>query len=225
MEGMEQMNWQELTALLFTLIMTYVGYKVKDWTIRLKSKRFKLTDHQLFIQLLNTISEVNSWRVPLNRLVLKDALIIKLECWYNKGIEFAEQVENKRFNDMGIERAVAEWANKTIIEYNKQWKSAEINRIIISKINHRHQKKVDLFINAFTRIAHNNIYINEKLKFIAIFDALNVLLAETKNDFLDMIFMRNFNGELRGQKYKGIPLNDIEFQEYQNNKNKANDNN
>ena len=220
MNVMEQMNWQEVLTLLFTLTMTYVGYKAKDWLIRLRSKRFKLIDHQLFIQLLNTINEVKSWKVPLNRKVLQDALIIKLECWYNQGLELAKKVDNKRFSDLAIEKVIAEWANKTISEYNKRWRESQINEIIISKINFRHQKKVDLFANAFGRIAHNDIYLTEKLKFIAIFDALNVLLAETKNDFLDMIFMRNFNGELKGQKYKGIPLNDDEFKEFQNNKSK-----
>ena len=215
------MNWQEVVTVIFTLVMTYIGYKAKDWLIRLKSRQFKLTDHQLFIQLLNTLSEINSWRVPQNRLVLKDALAIKLKCWYEKGIELAKNIDNKSFSDFGIEKVIAKWANQTISEYNKKWHEAQIPQIIIDKINQRHQKKVNLFVQAFTRIAHNDIYINEKLKFIAIFDALNVLLAETKNDFLDLIFMRDFNGELKGIKYKGIPLNDQEFQLYKTNKTKT----
>lgn len=207
-------SWQELVTIILTFSMTFLGYKFKDLTIRLRSKRFNLTDHTLFIQLLNTISEVNSWRVPLNRDVFKDALIIKLETWYNTGIELANEVNNKRFSDLAIEKTIAQWATKTINEYNKLWKQAQIPTPIVALINHRHQKKVDLFTSTFARIAHNDIYVTEKHKFIAIFDTLNTLLAETKNDFLELIFMKGLNGDTIGQNYKGVPLNDQEFQQW-----------
>ncbi len=200
-------------------ITAFVGFKLKEYMIMWQTNKFKLTEHQMFIQLEKAKSEVKKWNVPENKLCLKDALLIKLTTWNKEGIVLAKELEkSKKLSNNKIEKKFLDWALKVIADYTKEWKKIQIPNGVIRIIESKHQKKVDLFLNALNNIAHNDVYITYKLKYIAIFDALNVLLAETKNDFLDLIYIAGFNGNLKGIEYKKTPINDDDYKKYLENK-------
>lgn len=219
------MNYQDYIAEIATFASTsgltaYLGYKIKDWFIAKKTNKFKMQNHQLFNQLKKARTEVNNWNVPENKTVLKVALKIKLNEWYSTGIELAKEIDSKDFkfkNSYKIESKIIDWAENTINEYSKKWHDKGIDTELIRIINNKHQTKVELFLNALNRIAHDEVYLTWKLKYIAIFESLNVLLAETKNDFLTLI-QKEFNGKTKNIKYKGIPINEKEYENWKKDK-------
>ncbi len=216
------LNIQEIVALASSSGLTaFVGYKIKNWLIVRKTNEFKMQEHQLFITLKRAKNEVDKWNVPENKLVLKDALKIKLVSWYDMGLELCELIEkNKRVSDNQIEKTINIWAEDVINDYTKTWQEIQIPKEVIRIIENKHQQKVDLFLNTLNNIAHNNVYITWKLKYIAIFDALNVLLSETKNDFNDLI-NNPFNGKTQGIYYKKIPINDMDYKQFLARKHKS----
>lgn len=74
----ENPGLNEILVGVLSLISIYVGYAVKNAKINLKSKKIKLYDHRIFANLRMTIKEVEAWDVPENKVVFKDALLIKL---------------------------------------------------------------------------------------------------------------------------------------------------
>ncbi len=208
---METISIREVIEIVATVFTTFIGYKAKDIYIWLKNKQFKLIEHEFFNEILFINNEIRSWKIPPNKQVFIDALKILLDSWYQKGAEFAQAVDNKKFSPFTIEKKTMQWLTHTIDYYNQKWQDAGIPKVIIDKINQSQQRKIQIFSAAFQKIAHNDIYITNKQKFIAILDKLLTLLIETKLEFYDMIFGNFFNGELKGIKYKGIPIHDDEY--------------
>ncbi len=188
------------------------GWLANRLLIFLKTNRISLLSHRLFADLLDSMHEISLWRVPEHREVLRIMLQIKLRCWYDQAKLFAEKLDKEvwSYNKEKLKLVFKEWTILTIEAYNQKWKDEDIPIQLITLINEIHEKKVAKFISFIDEAMLNNFYITNKLRVSAIFDILDTLLAEAKNEFLDYIFMREFNGRLKSATYKGKPINPIE---------------
>ena len=198
------------------LVFGYLGIKFKEYLIDYKQNKYKLEFHSLFGTLKSSINELKRWSYPANRQVFIDAFTIKADVWINSAKELAKKLDKTKIkNNSHLENIFNDWANDTIVKYEKEWKDAKINDKIIKAINKQHEIKVNSFIIEIKSIAHNNdAYITQKSKYIAIFDALKYLLTETKLDFSDLIYKKVYNGNMVGVIYKGLPVSDVEYSDY-----------
>ncbi len=217
MEYLEQI----IAFLLASGAFTIAGVKIKDWAIKFKTNKFKISEHQMFSLLTRAEKEVKKWDTPANKRCLKDALLIKIKTWHEEAIGLSEKLdENKKLSDSQIEKVFYKWALKVVDIYSLKWHNARIPKEVCVIIDKKHQNKIDAFLDTLSDKAYNSVYLTRKIKYIAIFDALCLLLAETKNDFYDLIFKEVFNGNCKGLDYKGFPINEDEFQEFIAKKNK-----
>lgn len=214
---MEQLK--ELLILALTFSFTFLGMWLRKQIINLKSRRFQLIEHSLFSSILTYIREIKSWNIKENRQVFLDAFIIKLKIWSKNFIKLALELQKAKYNNSKLELTIINTANTTISDYITEWKVKGIPLKVIQKINEKHNVKVEIFIEKIKAKCHNNdMYPAFMLKIISIFDVLELLLSETINDLNDFIFRNDINGYYKETYYKGVPINDQEYQIYQTNK-------
>lgn len=79
----ENPGMNEIIVGILSIVSLYIGYAVKNAKINIRSKKIKLYDHRIFANLRLTIKKVEAWDVPENKVVFKDALLIKLRTWLN----------------------------------------------------------------------------------------------------------------------------------------------
>jgi hypothetical protein len=204
----EQTGLTELIIALVSMISLYLGYAVKQQLINIRSRKQKFTEHQLFFNLQNSIREVESWNVPKNKTVFKDALIIRLKNWLKTGIYFADQLQHKKLNSESLEKLFFDWLDETVKLHNSEWQSAQIPPNVIRFIQAEHQNKHLMFARKIYSIARDKYLINNHIRTSVLFETLDTLLSEAKSDTLQITYMKNLNGRFRNDKYKGIPISD-----------------
>jgi len=196
------------------LLAAFIGQQYNSWRMKVKTNRFKLVNHDMFRNIKQSESEVKRWNSKPNREVFKDTLNEKFKSWRLNGVKLAEKIDQKICTNSELEAMFMDFVEETMNEYTNQWVVMQVPQIIISRINEQHQPKVTTLLNEIkTKVHNNDQYPFYKTKAVAVFDVLNILLAETKNDFSVLIYQENYNGELRGKYYKGLSLSDFEFNE------------
>jgi hypothetical protein len=206
----EQTGLTELILTSVSMISLYVGYAIKNQIINLRSKKQKFSEHQLFYNLQNSIREVESWNVPKNKIVFKDALLIRLRNWLKTGIYFADQLQTKKLNSESLERLFFKWLDESVKLYTSEWKTAQIPDNVIQFIKAEHQNKLMMFARKIHSIARDKFLINNHIRTAVLFETLDTLLAEAKSDTLQITYMKNLNGRFKNDRYKGTPVSDIE---------------
>ena len=202
----------DLILLLIPIITAYVGIRYKSWAMARKANSFMLKYHSMFNSLSNSKREVKRWNIQENRQVFVDALIIQIECWQKKGFELAETIDSKIVGNSQLEIIMNTWANGTIDSYNFEWQKTKIPHKIIKIINAASAEKTDrLFYEISTKVHNDNQYPFYKTKTTAILDILSTLLAETINDFNQLIYREHYNGTMLGVYYNELPVSDIEY--------------
>ncbi|NOZ36004.1 MAG: hypothetical protein GXO80_11990 [Chlorobi bacterium] len=200
----------EIVVGILSLISVYIGYAVKNAKINLRSKRIKLYDHRIFSNLRMSIKEVENWDVPENKVVFKDALLIKLKTWLNTGLDFAKELQTKKLKQLDLEREFMAWYELSVKKYNAEWKAIGIPQNVINFLNDELQAKLDNFTSKIYSISKSEQFINNYIRANVIFETLDTLLAETKADFLRITFLKNFNGRFIKDTYKGVPVSDVQ---------------
>lgn len=209
-----------LLQILLPIFLTWFGAFINKKWLDYKSKKFKLIDHPLFADLIYNVNEIRKWHPKTNRLVFIDALIIKMEFWNKEGYILAEELQKEKLSNIQLKNKIIKWASKVIDLYVSEWNKIGIPEKVINRINTQHQLKVDQFVNDIKEISFNDdMYPFQMQKSIAIFNVLRLLLTDTKNDFNQLIYRDKYNGEFTGIKYKGIPINDEEYNNFIKNKN------
>lgn len=216
MEELEFSIIKEFFTYIAPFITIILGYYAKQWVLRLKARKCSLLNHSLLTSLSNSIRDVKLWQVTANRQVFVDALRIKLECWQERAEELAIELNKKgKLTNGKLYSIITNWTNDVIDEYNKKWIENNIPKPIINRINKNHKNKTDEFVSEIQAKSYNNdMYPLTKYKTVAILDTLKTLLAETKSDFYQLVYREKYNGAFKGCKYKGIPINDDEFEKY-----------
>lgn len=206
---LEQTGLTELIIAVISLLSVYLGYAVKNAKINLHSKKVKFTEHQLFNNLRNTIREVENWNVPENKIVFKDALLVKLKIWLSSGLDFTKELQTKKVRRLNLETEFLNWLESAVNTYVSDWDKMQIPSNVIRFINSEHQNKVNSFTSKIRNISTCKHFINNYIKTNVILETLDTLLAETKADFLTITFMKNLNGRFKNDSYKGVPISDI----------------
>ena len=187
-----------------------IGYAVKNAKINIRSRKIKLYDHRIFSNLRLTIKEVEAWDVPENKVVFKDALLIKLKTWLNTGLDFAKELQTKKLRTLDLEREFMVWFEHSVRKYNAEWKAINIPQNVITFLNDELQAKLDNFTNKIYSISKSEQFINNYIRANVIFETLDTLLAETKADFLTIAFLKDLNGRFIKDNYKGVSVSDVQ---------------
>ncbi len=205
-------NFKEFIILILPVFFSILGGFIVRWHNERKSRKFSLTNHTLFNSLINSVREIKSWYIPENRLVFKDALIIKLLIWQVEGKKLAKELQKKKLSSSALDSDITAWANETIGKYEKEWRAAGIPENVIKKINEVHEPKVkELFERIKDTVYNKDMYPLFMNRVVNVFTVLELLLSETKNDFNSIFYREFFNGQFKGVTYKGIPVSDDEF--------------
>jgi len=208
---------KELLIVALSFSFTFLGMWIRKQLINFKSRKFQLVQHTLFSSISNNIRKIKTWNIKPNRQVFIDAFIIKLKLWKEDFLILSEKLQKARLNNSNLEAIIMSCTNETIEKYTYEWKEQNIPQKVVFKINEQHNENVEYFIERIQRKSHNNnMYPAFMLKVIAIFDVLELLLSETINDLNDFVFRKHMNGYYKGVKYKGIPINDEEYEEFIN---------
>jgi hypothetical protein len=205
----------EILVGILSLVSVYIGYAVKNAKINLRSKKIKLYDHRIFANLRLSIKEVESWDVPENRIVFKDALLIKLRTWLNLGSEFAKDLQERKLRALKLDREFMHWYEQCVRKYNAEWKAINIPQNVINFLNEELAAKLENFTSKIYSISKSEQFINNYIRANVIFETLDTLLAETKADFLTISFLKDLNGRFVKDTYKGIPVSDLRPNETQ----------
>jgi len=206
----ENPGLNEIIIGILSLVSVYVGYAVKNAKINILSKKFKLYEHRIFSNLQLTIKEVENWDVPENKVVFKDALLLKLRTWLNSGLDFAKELEQKKLRKLDLEREFMVWFQTSVRKYNAEWKAINIPQNVINFLNEELQAKLDNFTSKIYSISKSEQFINNHIRANVIFETLDTLLAETKADFLTIAFLKNLNGRFIKDNYEGVPISDVQ---------------
>ncbi len=206
----ENPGLNEIIIGILSLVSVYVGYAVKNAKINIRSKKVKLYEHRIFSNLQLTIKEVENWDVPENKVVFKDALLLKLRTWLNSGLDFAKELEQKKLRKLDLEREFMVWFQSSVRKYNAEWKAINIPQNVINFLNEELQAKLDNFTSKIYSISKSEQFINNHIRANVIFETLDTLLAETKADFLTIAFLKNLNGRFIKDNYKGVPISDVQ---------------
>ncbi len=204
----EQSGVKELIFAVLSAVFLYTGYAIKNIKINFRSKKFQFNQHQIFNNLRNTIREVETWNVPDNKIVFKDALLVKFKIWLNTGLDFTKQLQTKKVNRINLETEFLNWLETAIKGYISDWDKIKIPKNVIRYINSEHQNKINRFTTKIHNISTCKHFINNYIKTNVILETLDTLLAETKADFLTITYMKNLNGRFINDTYKGIPISD-----------------
>jgi len=206
----ENPGLNEIIIGILSLVSVYVGYAVKNAKINIRSKKVKLYEHRIFSNLQLTIKEVENWDVPENKVVFKDALLLKLRTWLNSGLDFAKELEQKKLRKLDLEREFMVWFQSSVRKYNAEWKAINIPQNVINFLNEELQAKLDNFTSKIYSISKSEQFINNHIRANVIFETLDTLLAETKADFLTIAFLKNLNGRFIKDNYKGVLVSDVQ---------------
>ena len=206
----ENPGLNEIIIGILSLVSVYVGYAVKNAKINIRSKKVKLYEHRIFSNLQLTIKEVENWDVPENKVVFKDALLLKLRTWLNSGLDFAKELEQKKIRKLDLEREFMVWFQSSVRKYNAEWKAINIPQNVINFLNEELQAKLDNFTSKIYSISKSEQFINNHIRANVIFETLDTLLAETKADFLTIAFLKNLNGRFIKDNYKGVLVSDVQ---------------
>jgi hypothetical protein len=206
----ENPGMNEILVGVLSLISIYVGYAVKNAKINLRSKKIKLYDHRIFANLRMSIKEVEAWDVPENKIVFKDALLIKLRTWLNSGLNFAKELQERKLKQVDLEREFMSWFEQAVRKYNAEWKAINIPQNIINFLNEELSAKLENFTSKIYSISKSEQFINNYIRANVIFETLDTLLAETKADFLTIAFLKDLNGRFIKDTYKGVPVSDVQ---------------
>jgi len=177
-----------------------------------KVSRFKLTDHAIFEEMSKAIYDINKWKIKKNREVFSQALLIKLRCWRQETFKLANQLQKKSYTKKQLDTIITRWIYETVNLYTEKWKEEGIPEIVIDIINETNDGKIRNFENRVEEIIYGRMYPFKMLKIIAIFDHLLTLLAYTINDFNRLVYRDKYNGRFKGVTYKGVPINDEEYE-------------
>ena len=83
-----------------------------------------------------------------------------------------------------------------------------------------YKSKLTLLHERIENVCGNDVmYLSYKIKAISFFDIMSILLSEMKTEYIEMMYMTSFNGDLKGVMYKDIPINDEEYKNYLKDKN------
>ncbi len=210
------MEKQQIIEVLTAVFLAVGGILVNKIYIIAKTSKVNIANHRLFTSLHQAKIEIGNWIVPENREIIRQMLLVKIDAWLIKGVEFAKYLDKNawKMNKRLLKTEIDTWTMSVIDAYTQSWRNDKIHQNLISKINTNHQSKIDFFVQYIQEAVYSDIYITNKLKVNSVFDILATLLAETKNDFLDLIFMKEFNGDLKGVEFNGIPINDKEYKLY-----------
>ncbi|MCF6366581.1 MAG: hypothetical protein L3J35_10310 [Bacteroidales bacterium] len=206
----ENPGMNEIIVGILSLVSIYIGYAVKNAKINLRSRKIKLYDHRIFANLRLTIKEVEAWEVPENKVVFKDALLIKLRTWLNSGLDFAKELQAKKLRTLDLEREFMVWYEFSVNKYNAEWKALNIPQNVIIFMNDELQAKLDNFTSKIYSISKSEQFINNYIRANVIFETLDTLLAETKADFLTIAFLKDLNGRFIKDTYKGVSVSDVQ---------------
>ena len=206
----ENPGLNEILVGILSLVSIYVGYAVKNAKINLRSKKIKLYDHRIFANLRMTIKEVEAWDVPENKIVFKDALLIKLRTWLNSGLNFAKELQERKLKQIDLEREFMNWFEQAVRKYNAEWKAINIPQNVINFLNEELSAKLENFTSKIYSISKSEQFINNYIRANVIFETLDTLLAETKADFLTIAFLKDLNGRFIKDTYKGVPVSDVQ---------------
>ena len=201
-----------LTPVIYSflsLVALYLGYWLKNAQITFYAKKIKFDKHPLFYNIKNSIREIENWKVPNNKQVFVDALLIKLKTWHRTGIKFTAKLYGKNVNSFNIEAEFMNWLESTIKQYIDTWTISGIPSKVGQYINTEHQPKVTSLTTKIHNIAISKLYINNYIRANVILETLDTLLSETKVDFLQLIHQEKLNGQFKGLTYKGFPISDF----------------
>lgn len=209
---------EEIKEILLIVVPILAGLftaGIQRWYLAYKTKKFQLLDHPIFTDLTYSIQDLDSWRVKENRQVFIDALSIKLRLWRDKGLELAEELQKNNFSNIQLKNKVICWATKVMSEYTHEWRKIGIPEKVITRITESYEIKVKQFVDEIKDISYNNdMYPFKMQKSIGIFTTLRLLLADTKNDFNNLVYRDTYNGFFVGSYYKNIPVSDVEYETY-----------
>lgn len=197
-----------------TPLFAYIGYLFKKWTLERQTNKFKLPSHNVFRNITQSENEIDRWSAQANRKVFIDALGVMYQHWKDNGLSLACKLESgNKMTSSEIEQIFNDYVNETVKGYNSDWEKLGIPELIVRRINEQNEDKIKMFLAEISLKCHNSDqYPFFKNKVISIFDTLNVLLSEVKNNFNELIYRTNYNGELLGVTYRGEYLSDREFQ-------------
>ena len=206
---------KELLLVALPIVSAIITGSIQKWYLAYKTKKFKLIDHPLFTDLVLSIRDLKSWTPIKNRQVFIDALEIKFNCWKKQGEILAKDLQKTNFSNLQLQNKILKWASNTVDSYNNEWIKNDIPELVIDRITKVHDEKVHQFLTEIKQISFSNdMYPFKMQKSIAIFDTLRLLLADTKNDFNRLVYREKYNGHFKGCSYKGIPINDSEYDKY-----------
>jgi len=206
---------KELLLVALPILSAIITGSIQKWYLAYKTKKFKLIDHPLFTDLVLSIRGLKSWTPVENRQVFVDALEIKFNCWKRQGEVLAKELQNGNYSNLQLQNKILKWASNTVDSYNNEWIENDIPKLVIDRITKVHDEKVQQFLTEIKQISFSNDMHPFKMqKSIAIFNTLRLLLADTKNDFNKLVYREKYNGHFIGVKYKGLPINDSEYNIY-----------
>ena len=207
--------WEEIKNLLLIvvpIVTTLIGVGIQRWWLAYKTKKFKLIDHPIFTDLTLSIRDLKGWHPAKNRQVFTDSLIIKLEHWIKEGKDLACELQKGNYSNLQLKNRILTWAANVIESYTSNWRENGVPEKVIERITEVHEEKVQQFLTEIKAICYaNDMYPFKMQKSIAVFDTLRLLLADTKNDFNRLVYRERYNGHFTGTEYKGIPINDEEY--------------
>lgn len=210
---MEFSSIVKIIMLVASPILGMVAYKINDWYKNFLQQKFKLKDHPIISNLLLSKSEVHSWNVPKYRQFYKKMVLIKFRIWREQLLILSEQLEKLKLDNGSLQSHITLWAVDTIKLYDNNWKNEHIPIEAIEIFDEFHQPKVTEYLNGVAMICNRKgMYVGWKARTIAIFDLLNVLLSDTKNDVTQLIYTDKFDNRLKGVNFKGIPCIKPEFE-------------
>jgi len=132
--------------------------------------------------------------IDMMRKVISDSFDTKNDAVFASNDDFIQKLSN--------------YAVQTIKEYENQWRHSAIPLICITKFNEWHSNKRDILFTDIQTIANSSFHetYNEKVAafFDLVFMVLNISILDAE------YILKNLNGELSGQTYKGIIIGDGE---------------
>lgn len=210
--------WEEIKTFLLIAIPILTGLSgigLQRWWVSYKLKRFKLIDHPIFTDLVLSIRDLKMWCPGKNRQVFVDALIVKFHCWIIEGKTLADDLQKNKYSNLQLKNKLLLWVAEVANIYTTNWTSDGIPPKIVERLTTVLEINIQTILKDIKSITYNNdMYPIQRQKIIAIFDALKYKLIDTKSDFYKLVYREKYNGDFAGIKYKGIPINDSEYEKY-----------
>lgn len=205
-------NWTEISAIIATLL-TFAGYKAKDWFVFFQTSRVKAIDLPLMENLEKSILSIEGYTIMKHREAFRLLIKIKLNSWIEQSKKLAEELDNTKYiNANKMRKRLNRYLTDTVKDYRKEWDNRNIPIEVQNIFNEKHASKIEAFEDAITFITLNKyLYPNKMVKITAIFDKLDTLLSNTKSDLLEICTQEYYNGRLSGIEFNGLPLSDNDY--------------